>query len=244
MSRSSFQSYPTLYNRRDFQWTTSVSTQLRFTVAGVQNPSKPNFRHPDQALSYDIVHLAANLTYKSQPIVCRRTLLVNPSDEISKGYKCLHDMIESGLKLLHSDADLATVHAKLLKVFKQRLPEAARDLPPVLGRSLDGSKLIAPDSTDKAKEGDVFVLEFGVLNIPKPPRMKCRANKLDLLLWDTVVVTRMGAEFVGDVPRKYSDIAYFIDDEDNQPNKRKIDLDAMEQREVNRKTRYGSKVNM
>jgi hypothetical protein len=43
--------------------------------------------------------------------------------------------------------------------------------------------------------------------------MKSRDSKIDLILSDIVIVGRVNSEILVDIPRKFSDIAYFIEDE-------------------------------
>lgn len=85
--------------------------------------------------------------------------------------------------------------------------------------------MITKDSEDRAAEGDIFQIHLSFKNIPKPPIMKSRDGSIDLILSDMLIVGRVNSEILVDIPRKFSDIAYFIEDEGQQPAKVKYSMD-------------------
>mmetsp|Transcript_26121 Transcript_26121/g.46438 ORF Transcript_26121/g.46438 Transcript_26121/m.46438 type:complete len:816 (+) Transcript_26121:4504-6951(+) len=187
-------------------------------------------------LTYDVVHLGVWLTSGGVKSYCARSLLIEPTESLSRLYHTLLELHTVAVSALAAGTPLKEVYAKVSNSLSAKDPELLKHLPNTLGSFND--KAITRDNEALAAEGDVFLLEIALLDIPRPAKFKSKDSAVSLIMGDTVVVKPGPAEILSDIPRKYQDVSYFLEDGDEQPEK--IDLKSMPNRGVVRSTRLRS----
>jgi nucleosome binding factor SPN SPT16 subunit len=187
-------------------------------------------------LVYDVVHLGVGVVSGGLKAYCARSLLIEPTDSISRLYHTLLDLHSVAVGALTTGTALKEVYSKVSNALSAKDPELLKHLPNVLGSC--NESVIARDSEAVAAEGEVYLLDLALLDIPRPAKFKSRDAVVSLIMGDTVEVRVSGGVVLTDIPRKYQDVSYFLEDGEEQPEK--IELPEKTNRGVVRSSRLRS----
>lgn len=211
----------------------SLTRPTMVQSGGKYNPSEGS---NESLMTYDIVHLGVWITSGGVKSYCARSLLIEPTDSLSRLYHTLLELHSVAVGALTPGAVLREVYTKVNNALSAKDPELLKHLPNTLGSFND--KVISRDSEALAEEGDVFLLELALIDLPRPAKFKSKDPTVSLIMGDTVAVKQGPAQVLSDIPRKYQDVSYFLEDGDEQPEK--IDIKEMSNRGVVRSTRLRS----
>ena len=130
-----------------------------FIHSGGTVPAEPR-RSDNRLLAFDSILISMCVEWGGVRALCTRTLFVEPKDAISHLYSILVDMLQVCVATLQNGVALKEVHDKVRGYVANRDPGLLQALAAQFGELMDPTdrKVIAADSDDTAKTGEVYSL--------------------------------------------------------------------------------------
>ena len=122
---------------------------------------------------------------------------------------------------------LNKVYASIKEVLEGMDTTILKHLPTTLGYALrtdsSSAKNITAASTDLIEAHEIYYLQLGLHNLPKPNNAKGDFETYSIQLAETVLIRpNAEAQVMTEIPRRYHDISYLLEEPDEEVDKENL----------------------
>eukprot|EP00008_Paramoeba_atlantica_P005836 CAMPEP_0201480538 /NCGR_PEP_ID=MMETSP0151_2-20130828/5009_1 /ASSEMBLY_ACC=CAM_ASM_000257 /TAXON_ID=200890 /ORGANISM="Paramoeba atlantica, Strain 621/1 / CCAP 1560/9" /LENGTH=979 /DNA_ID=CAMNT_0047862429 /DNA_START=38 /DNA_END=2977 /DNA_ORIENTATION=- len=181
---------------------------------------KPSAESNNKNLQFGTIISSVGVRFKRYCTNVCRTLFVNPTPRQKEMYEVVLALQENLISLMKPGAKLSEIFEKMEKAAKNK--GVAKFLYPHFGFGIGLEFLerylnISSSSERTIEEGMVFNIDVGLQNLTTTKNKE--ETTYSIKISDTVQIMSSEAVLLTNIPRNYSEIAYILDDEEEEVEK-------------------------
>ncbi|XP_013382413.1 FACT complex subunit SPT16 [Lingula anatina] len=173
-------------------------------------------------IHFGAITIALGVRYKSYCSNIVRTIMVDPTEEMQENYNFLLKVEEAIIDKLRDGVKLSDVFQTAVDLVKKEKPDLLEKMTKSVGFGMgiefrEGSMLIGPKTTVKAKKGMVFNVNVGFAGLTNKGAKDDQGKTYALFVGDTVHVAEgQGAAVITNLKKRVKHCAIFLKDENDE----------------------------
>jgi len=193
---------------------------------------RPSAFSNDKNLHHGVITVSLGARYKSYCSNIGRTYLIDPDKEMEGNYAILLATQQVCLDALRPGKPLSEVYAAAENFIKKKKPDLMKNFTKDVGFGMglefrDSTYRLNAKNSNTIEDGMVFNLGMGFSNLTRSKATDPKKKTYALFLADTVVVQLRGEPLVltdtgekkESASKKYSDVSYYLEDEEEKDEK-------------------------
>ncbi|CAL5222238.1 g4572 [Coccomyxa viridis] len=180
-------------------------------------------QNDDRPIKYDVITVSIGAKYSQYCAIVGRTYLINPSKQQEQEYAALSAAMDAAVSALKPGAPCSDAHAAAVKALQdkgqeQLVPKLPKNIGWSMGTELRESQyVLSAKNSAPVQRGMIFHVSLGVSDLERSDPGEGQASQYALLISDTYLIEEGPPQQLTNMAtRRWSDIAYFFADEEEE----------------------------